>query len=73
MSQEKEQYIKSRQTPGEETHHLDAETMSEFYKMFLDKNWETHVKYNIEWYKKNFTLLYLAFRVSLERSLGKIL
>ncbi|KAJ1527509.1 hypothetical protein ONE63_007481 [Megalurothrips usitatus] len=46
---------------------LNAEEMSEFYKAFLDKNWKTHVSYNFEWYRKNFSLLILAFRVQLSK------
>lgn len=39
--------------------------MSEFYKRFLDKNWSKHVNYNIEWYKRNLTILLLSLRVSI--------
>lgn len=39
--------------------------MSLFYKTFLDKNWKTHLNYNISWYKKNFELLILAFKVKM--------
>lgn len=46
---------------------LSAEEMSEFYKAFLDKNWKAHVSYNFEWYRKNFNLIYLAFRVQLSK------
>lgn len=45
---------------------LTADEMSEFYKRFLDDNWKIHVNYNFEWYKRNFELLFLALRVSLE-------
>lgn len=47
--------------------------MSKFYKDFLDKNWEHHVKYNFEWYKQNFALLFLAFRVYVEQFKLKVL
>lgn len=40
--------------------------MSEFYKKFLDDNWKIHLKYNFEWYKRNFELLFLTLRVNLE-------
>ncbi|XP_071445898.1 COA8 family protein CG14806, mitochondrial [Hetaerina americana] len=42
---------------------LTSEEMSSFYKDFLDKNWEIHHKYNMEWYKKNFQLLLLSCQV----------
>ncbi|CAH1962298.1 unnamed protein product [Acanthoscelides obtectus] len=65
---EKQEFINSHQIPSEEKKHLTADEMSEFYKRFLDDTWETHLKYNIEWYRRNFTLLFLALCVSLERN-----
>lgn len=41
--------------------------MSVFYKAFLDKNWKAHLTYNIEWYKKNVTLLGLAIQVKIRK------
>ncbi|KAJ8913819.1 hypothetical protein NQ315_003728 [Exocentrus adspersus] len=52
---------------------LTAEEMSEFYKQFLDDNWRTHVTYNMEWYRKNFSLLSLAFQVQIEKMAQKLL
>ncbi|KAJ3642453.1 hypothetical protein Zmor_025241 [Zophobas morio] len=68
---ERQRYINQRHKAGEKTP-LSAEEMSEFYKSFLDKNWERHLKYNFEWYRKNFALLILAFRVGLEKNLLKV-
>lgn len=64
---EKRAYIKAHLSPTEDKQTLTADEMSEFYKSFLDENWGRHVQYNFEWYKRNFTLLYLALRVSVER------
>lgn len=69
--QKRQEYIDKHQVPGEETRQLSADEMSEFYKSFLDSNWKTHLKYNAEWYKKNFALLFLALRVSLEKNMYK--
>lgn len=66
MLQERQEYIKNNLKPGDDRQTLTADEMSEFYKAFLDRNWKVHVNYNFEWYKRNFTLLYLAFRVNLE-------
>lgn len=55
-----------------EDRQLTADEMSDFYKKFLDQNWETHLNYNMEWYKRNFSLLYLAFRVNLEKSITRL-
>ncbi|CAG9765604.1 unnamed protein product [Ceutorhynchus assimilis] len=52
---------------------LNADEMSEFYKTFLNKNWQTHVAYNFEWYGRNFHLLMLSLRVHLEHLRSKIL
>ncbi|XP_012269369.1 COA8 family protein CG14806, mitochondrial [Athalia rosae] len=46
---------------------LTADEMSVFYKKFLDEHWQTHLNYNISWYKKNITLLFLEIRVNLAR------
>ncbi|XP_044271601.1 COA8 family protein CG14806, mitochondrial [Tribolium madens] len=66
----RQEFVKLGQSTGE-TRQLTAEEMSGFYKSFLDQNWETHLNYNLEWYKRNFALLFLAFRVSLEKNLAK--
>ncbi|KAL1489328.1 hypothetical protein ABEB36_014246 [Hypothenemus hampei] len=68
--EEKETYIKRR--TSKEKMQLNADEMSEFYKDFLNKYWKLHVKYNFEWYGRNFTLLLLAFRVSIEKTLRNL-
>lgn len=64
MFQERESYLKNNLPEGKSN--LTADEMSVFYKAFLDKNWKAHINYNIEWYKKNVTLLGLAIRVKLQ-------
>lgn len=44
--------------------------MSEFYKKFLDENWQTHFDYNKTWYKYNFEMLALACRTKFQ--LGRL-
>ncbi|KAJ2952476.1 hypothetical protein O0L34_g6787 [Tuta absoluta] len=63
--QEREEYLK-KNLP-EDRQNLTADEMSVFYKAFLDRNWKTHINYNIEWYKKNVTLLGLAIQVKFRR------
>ncbi|XP_063360081.1 COA8 family protein CG14806, mitochondrial [Cydia amplana] len=65
--QEREDYLEKNLPEGKQN--LTADEMSVFYKAFLDKNWKTHISYNIEWYKKNVTLLGLAIQVKLRRLL----
>lgn len=36
---------------------------STFYKEFLDSNYNSHVKYNFEWYSRNFKLLLLSYKL----------
>nr|CAD7203284.1 unnamed protein product [Timema douglasi] len=50
-----------------ETTTVGADEMSVFYKAFLDKNWKIHLDYNMEWYRKNISLVFLAFRVNMFR------
>ncbi|KAL7049239.1 hypothetical protein ACKWTF_003636 [Chironomus riparius] len=65
---EKSNFIAERQGDKE----LNADEMSEFYKKFLDKNWESHFYFNIMWYMKNFELLYLALLVNVQKGIRKI-
>ncbi|XP_033334646.1 cytochrome c oxidase assembly factor 8 [Megalopta genalis] len=46
---------------------ITADDMSVFYKQFLDKNWKTHLNYNIIWYKRNIKLLLLEIRVRVSK------
>ncbi|XP_046412697.1 COA8 family protein CG14806, mitochondrial isoform X1 [Neodiprion virginianus] len=62
---ERKQFQENRKQAGIPT--LTADEMSVFYKKFLDKNWQTHLNYNISWYKKNITILILEIRVKLSR------
>lgn len=63
--QEREEYLKKNLPDGKQN--LTADEMSVFYKAFLDKNWKIHIAYNIEWYKKNVTLLKLSIQVKLRK------
>ena len=46
---------------------LTADEMSVFYKEFLDKNWRLHFYYNMSWYIKNWTMLFLSLRMQIEK------
>ena len=50
---------------------LTAEEMAEFYKAFLDKNYSQHMRYNMQWYKKNFSNLRLALMTWIESKFTK--
>lgn len=65
--QEKEEFWKKHTI--EEGKSNQSDKISVFYKDFLDRNWKTHYRYNIEWYKKNFYLSSLALRVNISRIL----
>ncbi|XP_069683805.1 cytochrome c oxidase assembly factor 8 [Periplaneta americana] len=56
-----------QETLSDEKQTLTADEMSVFYKKFLDKNWNVHFYYNVEWYKKNFGLVLLELRVKILR------
>ncbi|KAM9294299.1 cytochrome c oxidase assembly factor 8 [Gastrophryne carolinensis] len=51
---------------------LDAEVMADFYKEFLSKNFEKHLRYNREWYQRNFAITFLMGKVKLQRVLQKL-
>ncbi|BFZ07917.1 hypothetical protein BsWGS_10956 [Bradybaena similaris] len=67
--QEKEEYVQAHQTKDSEgkIQKLSPEEMSVFYKAFLNKNWHSHLNYNKEWYQKNVSLLWPAFKVLIIR------
>ncbi|XP_049866827.1 COA8 family protein CG14806, mitochondrial isoform X3 [Pectinophora gossypiella] len=44
--QDRDEYLKKNLPEGKQN--LTADEMSVFYKAFLDKNWKTHIQYNIE-------------------------
>ncbi|KAF5269708.1 hypothetical protein FQA39_LY08631 [Lamprigera yunnana] len=67
FTKNRESFIKLNVDRDSNKQTLTADEMSEFYKKFLDDSWKTHVEYNLKWYKRNFLMLYLAFRVSLEK------
>ncbi|XP_043836611.1 translation initiation factor IF-2 [Dromiciops gliroides] len=80
FSKEKEEFIHSRlkarglglkdETGKNIT--LNAEEMADFYKEFLSKNFQKHMCYNRDWYKRNFTITLLMGRVALERICRKL-
>ncbi|KAL3269819.1 hypothetical protein HHI36_008877 [Cryptolaemus montrouzieri] len=70
--EDRQKFIESHQIPGKEKRQLTVEEMSEFYKKFLDENWRIHLDYNFKWYKKNFTLLFMSLKVSIEKNLARI-
>ncbi|XP_065200052.1 COA8 family protein CG14806, mitochondrial [Planococcus citri] len=64
---EKEEFHKKYVTEGSKSNQSDK--ISVFYKDFLDRNWKTHRRYNMEWYRKNIYLSSLALRVNVSRFL----
>jgi apoptogenic protein 1 len=74
---EREQFIKDGQKKkalagGDSKETLSADEMSVFYKQFLDKNWQVHVKYNAEWYRKNIGLMLQSFKIQVLKTLGRL-
>jgi hypothetical protein len=67
---QKEEFIKKNKICSDDN--VSADIMSTFYKDFLDKNFESHFFFNIEWYLKNFELLFLALQVNIEKSVRRI-
>ncbi|XP_053625929.1 COA8 family protein CBG23705, mitochondrial [Plodia interpunctella] len=65
--QEREEFLKKNLPEGKQN--LSADEMSVFYKAFLDKNWNAHMAYNKEWYKRNVKLLALSIQVKIKKLL----
>ncbi|XP_029806655.1 apoptogenic protein 1, mitochondrial [Suricata suricatta] len=77
---EKEEFIHSRlkakglglRTGSGQKATLDAEEMADFYKEFLSKNFQKHMYYNRDWYKRNFAITFFMGKVALERLWNKL-
>ncbi|XP_058596410.1 cytochrome c oxidase assembly factor 8 isoform X1 [Neofelis nebulosa] len=77
---EKEEFIRSRlkakglelRTGSGQKATLDAEEMADFYKEFLSKNFQKHMCYNRDWYKRNFAITFFMGKVALERVWNKL-
>lgn len=68
--QEREAFVAKNKTNDSDT--VSADKMSEFYKYFLDKNWNLHFYYNWSWYMKNLELLVLSGQVNVSKIYRKI-
>ena len=44
-----------------------SDNLSVFYKEFLENNHEVYMKYNNEWYRKNFGLIWKSVQASLTK------
>lgn len=60
------QILKEKYPNEPEKTTISSDEMSVFYKEFLDQRWTTHIQYNLEWQKRNFNMIGLAFLVTLE-------
>ncbi|CAK6431727.1 unnamed protein product [Pipistrellus nathusii] len=77
---EKEEFIHSRlkekglglRTESGQKATLNAEEMADFYKEFLSKNFQKHMCYNRDWYRRNLAITYLMGRVALERAWDRL-
>uniref|UniRef100_A0A1B6JBG9 Apoptogenic protein 1, mitochondrial n=1 Tax=Homalodisca liturata TaxID=320908 RepID=A0A1B6JBG9_9HEMI len=64
---ERKEFMATHQKDGDSP--LSADEMSVFYKAFLDKNWKTHLEYNLDWYRRNAQLILLHLRVKVAQLL----
>ena len=76
MLKEREEYTKKvlkKRYPNDNTKTtLNADEMSEFYKEFLDRKWSSHLQFNIEWQRRNFTIVFLSMLVLIQNATKKI-
>ncbi|XP_018406381.1 PREDICTED: APOPT family protein CG14806, mitochondrial isoform X2 [Cyphomyrmex costatus] len=63
--EERNQFQQLLKVQGRKT--LTADDMSVFYKLFLDKNWQSHFDYNITWYKKNIKILFFGIAAKISK------
>lgn len=78
FNKEKEEFIYSRlhakglRAKSGQRATLDAEEMADFYKDFLSKNFQKHMCYNRDWYRRNFAITFFMGKVALERLWSKL-
>lgn len=80
FQKEKEEFVRSRleakgldlRAASGQKATLNAEEMADFYKEFLSKNFQKHVHYNRDWYKRNFAITFFMGKVALERIWNKL-
>uniref|UniRef100_A0A8C6RHJ8 Cytochrome c oxidase assembly factor 8 n=2 Tax=Nannospalax galili TaxID=1026970 RepID=A0A8C6RHJ8_NANGA len=80
FNKEKEEFIHSRlqakglglQTKPGQKATVSAEEMADFYKEFLRKNFQKHMCYNRDWYKRNFAITFFMGKVAVERMWRKL-
>ncbi|XP_052516001.1 cytochrome c oxidase assembly factor 8 isoform X2 [Budorcas taxicolor] len=69
---ENEMVGRHHQLHGRQKATLNAEEMADFYKEFLSKNFQKHMYYNRDWYKRNFAITFFMGKVALERIWNKL-
>ena len=50
---------------------LTSDEMSVFYAEFLNRKWSDHLNFNIEWQKRNITIVFLSVLVGLENLVAR--
>ncbi|XP_060070902.1 COA8 family protein CBG23705, mitochondrial-like [Ylistrum balloti] len=73
----KEEFVRQRleekMKEGSDSETLSAEEMSVFYKQFLDNNYKLHKTYNRDWYWRNFSLLWPALKLNMDKFKKRIM
>lgn len=64
--QQKKEFIE-RTKAASGTENDVSDNLSVFYKEFLEKNHDVYIKYNNEWYRKNFGLIWKSAQASLTK------
>ncbi|VIO98604.1 Uncharacterized protein BM_BM6467 [Brugia malayi] len=67
FEKKKAEFVEQRKKNLGRLEHSNALDMSEFYKQFLDEQYNNLTNYNREWYYRNIKLFWPAFKVQLIR------
>ncbi|EJW73428.1 hypothetical protein WUBG_15665, partial [Wuchereria bancrofti] len=67
FEKKKAEFVEQRKKNLGRLEHSNALDMSEFYKEFLDQQYNNLTNYNREWYYRNVKLFWPAFKVQLIR------
>ena len=57
--------------PPESSNAITADEMSVYYAEFLNRKWSSHLKFNIEWQKRNISIVILSVLVGLENIVNR--
>ncbi|MFH4973927.1 hypothetical protein AB6A40_000636 [Gnathostoma spinigerum] len=67
FEKEKQKFLDEKRQKKGRIERLSPDDLSDFYRRFLNERHEALIAYNKEWYRRNLSLLWPAFKVNMIR------